>query len=87
LATANTNYLVDGIVTKFASNKFTKVGNVVEVAELPDVSEIKLDATLIYTLTKDDGNRAAGTRWVFDTTEKEFVAYEDFDSNDQEDNG
>ncbi len=77
LAVANTYYLVDGEVTLFKSNKFTKVGRLVKVNELPDITTIKLDATVIYVLTKQDGERAAGTKWVFDMENKEFVAYVD----------
>lgn len=77
IAVANTYYLVDKTVTLFANNKFTTIGKVVSVSALPDVTELKVDDTYIYTLTKDDGNRAKGTSWVFDTEEKEFVAYVD----------
>ena len=77
LAVADTNYLVDGVVTKFASGKFTKIGKVEAVEELPDVTTIKVDATLIYVLTQNDGERLAGTKWVFDLENKEFVSYVD----------
>ena len=85
LAVANTNYLVNGVVTKYAGGKFTKVGDVVKVDELPDVTTVLIDAEYIYTLLRDDGARKKGTRWVFDTKKKEFVAYtetEDTDTNE-----
>ena len=75
VAAANTNYLVDGVVTKFASGKFTKVAKVEAVETLPDVSSITVDDSVIYVLTQNDGERVAGTKWVF--VEDEFVEFLD----------
>ena len=86
LAVDGTNYRVGNEVSKYSATtkSFTKVGTVVMVEELPDVSTIKVDTSLIYVLTKDDGERKKSTRWVFDATKKEFTSYVDPTEDDDE---
>ena len=79
LATDGAKYCVDNTVYEYASKtkKFTKIGVIVKVDELPNVSTTTVDEEVIYVLNKDDGARRKSTRWVFDGKNKEFVEYAD----------
>ena len=81
LAIDKTYYIVNGTMYYFTTaNKFTQIGRVISCSDsLPDVSKIQLEKNVVYTLTKDDGERVAGTSWIFDFAEnkKEFVSFVD----------
>lgn len=79
LAKDGTKYYVDNTVYAYAAatKKFTKIGVIVKVDELPNVSTTTVDEEVIYVLNKDDGTRRKSTRWVFDGKNKEFVEYVD----------
>ena len=78
LAVNGVYYIINEFVHKFENNGFTKIGKLVKCVDtLPDVSTIKLDKNIVYTLTQDDGERKKGTNWIFDQKNKEFVAYVD----------
>ena len=83
LGKANTYYAVAGMVYKFAAGSdstltVNKIGKIVKIkvgSTLPNVSTIRVDPDYIYTLTKVDGERAIGSRWVFNMDTKAFEAY------------
>ena len=81
LAVDKTYYIVNDTMYYFTTDaNFTKIGIVVNcVDSLPDVSKIQLEKNVVYTLTKDDGKRVAGSNWIFDFDEdkKEFVEFVD----------
>lgn len=78
LAVEGVFYIVNEKVHKFEEGKFNKIGDLVKCRDsLPDISKIQLDKNIVYTLTKDDGDRLKGSRWIFNMTTKEFNEYID----------
>lgn len=78
LAVDGVYYIVSDNVHLFTKGAFTKIGSLVKcVDSLPDVSKIQLEKNIVYTLTKDDGERVKGTKWIFNMTTKEFDEYID----------
>ena len=78
LAIDNAYYIINNSVHQFKNKAYTEIGTLVKcVNELPDVTTIQLEKNIVYTLTKDDGERKKGTNWIFDHTNKEFIAYVD----------
>ena len=78
LATRDAYYIINGTVHQFKESKFNKIGILINcVDKLPDVSSIKLDKNIVYTLTQPDGERAKGSSWIFNMTTKEFDVYID----------
>jgi hypothetical protein len=80
LAEKDTYYIVSGGVVKQAgTSSYTTIGTLVNVrsdAELPSVEKVVLEQDVVYVLTKDSGEKKAGSKWMFDFEKKEFVAYE-----------
>lgn len=65
----------DVLVKKAGSGKYENIGKVTYVDELPDTTVITLKPSIVYVLSENSGSRKKGSRWVFDFTKKEFVAY------------
>jgi hypothetical protein len=88
LAENNVYYIVAGSLVKQANTttkEYKAFGTIQNVKELPDVSTIQLSDDIVYILTKQqiaaNGTaRARGTKWVFDTSTKAFVAFEEEDT-------
>ena len=90
LAVDGVFYIVNGNVQKFDKTAFVKIGELVKCKDsLPDVSKIQLDKNIVYTLTKNDGDRVKGSNWIFNMTTKEFNEYVDPSTitEDKEDTG
>jgi hypothetical protein len=90
LAVDGVFYIVNGNVQKFDKTVFVKIGELVKCKDsLPDVSKIQLDKNIVYTLTKNDGDRVKGSNWIFNMTTKEFNEYVDPSTitKDKEDTG
>ncbi len=85
LGKVDTYYAVSGVVYKFTAGSdnslnVNKIGKIVKIkvgSALPNVSTIRVDPDYIYTLTKVDGERSNGSRWVFNMDTKAFEAYVD----------
>lgn len=79
LAEKDTYYIVSGGVVKQAGKSaYTTIGTLVSVrsdAELPSVEKVVLEQDVVYVLTKDSGQKKAGSKWMFNFKTKEFVAY------------
>ena len=76
LAVKDTIYIVAGKQLQQATaNGFTNLGRIVKVKELPDTSTVTVETDVVYVLTKAQGDKPVGGRYVFDGTTKEFVAY------------
>ena len=81
-------YIVAGSLVKQANTttkEYKAFGTLQNVKELPDVSTIQLSDDIVYVLTKppiaaNGTARARGTKWVFDTSTKAFVAFEEEDT-------
>lgn len=78
LAVNGTYYILNEEYVKLAKNdSYETVGKIEVVTELPDVTTIALEPGIVYVLNRKQGTRAAGTKWVFDFEEKEFVEFSD----------
>ena len=67
-------YDVAGVFYTFSGTELNTVSNVSEVAELPSTEIAK--ENVAYKLTAEDGDKAIGTIWLYDFTEKEWVAFD-----------
>lgn len=78
LAVDNTYYILnDERIFKANSGKYDNLGTIADVKELPDITNIILDDKVVYVLVEKDGNKAKGSKWIFDATDKQFVAFTD----------
>lgn len=78
LAVDNTYYILnDERIFKANGGKYDNLGTISDVKELPDVTNVILDDKVVYVLVEKDGEKAKGSKWIFDATDKQFVAFTD----------
>ena len=78
LAVSGTFYILnDDRLFKALEGKYDNLGHIVDTKELPDVSKTIIDDKTVYVLTEKVGNKAKGSKWIFDTVDKQFVEYTD----------
>ena len=87
IAEHNVYYVLNGGYIKQAdtkNKKYHNIGQIVQVDELPDISTVQLEEGIVYVLTQKFGDKARGTRWVFNHTTKEFEEFEDVSDEEEE---
>ena len=82
LAVVGTFYNVaNGILKKAVEgNKYETIGKIIEIpnpnqTDLPNIEKVVLPEGTVYVLTKADGTKTKGSKWMFDFTAKEFKSY------------
>ena len=76
LAVNGTYYILnDERILQAVNSKYNNLGQIIDVKELPDVSTTILSDTVVYVLTENQGDKQKGSKWIFDSVDKQFVAY------------
>lgn len=79
IAVNGTYYNVaDGVLKLAKTTNYETVGTIVAIpldADLPNVEKVTLPKGVVYVLNKAEGDKAKGSKWMFDFTDKEFKAY------------
>ena len=86
IAEHNVYYVLNGGYIKQAdtvNKKYHNIGQIVQVDELPDVTKLQLEEGIVYVLTQKFGDKARGTRWVFNHETKEYEEFKDIDVDEE----